>query len=351
MWLAGERIVVAQTIEDEPLCRIEPLRAHSCDEERAIALEVRRLQGLERYVDAQSGGPGKGWFRIVYGPRAGPSGRRARPARGRDRSGMVEPARLLRGRRLHPRRRRSRDRATARARRPQHLHRPLGQQRLCRRGARGRHERHLHQRLQCGSERQLPPLRSLPASEPGRGGEHAEPGRDAGPLELLPGDRRTRADARLSARPAVQPQGADEARRLLRPAADRQPHADRGRPHERAGARAGADDRGSPPLPARLEPHRHRGKLDRRRASGPLPDRRLRLGHARRRLRPGGEDPPLSPLPRSRPLLRRRPRDRHRRVLLPPRPVAAEPGRLPVPGLSQRCRVPAASGPASAAST
>jgi microsomal dipeptidase-like Zn-dependent dipeptidase len=69
MWMAGERIVVAQTIEDEPLCRIEPLRAHTCNEERAIALEVRRLQALERYVDAQSGGPGKGWFRIVYGPR------------------------------------------------------------------------------------------------------------------------------------------------------------------------------------------------------------------------------------------------------------------------------------------
>jgi hypothetical protein len=68
MWMAGERIVVAQTIEDEPLCRIEPVRAHSCNEEHTIALEVRRLRGLERYVDAQSGGPGKGWFRIVSGP-------------------------------------------------------------------------------------------------------------------------------------------------------------------------------------------------------------------------------------------------------------------------------------------
>ena len=33
-----------------------------------IKLEIRRLKGLERYVDAQSGGPGKGWFRIVRGP-------------------------------------------------------------------------------------------------------------------------------------------------------------------------------------------------------------------------------------------------------------------------------------------
>jgi hypothetical protein len=67
--MAGERIVVAQTIEDEPLCRIEPRRSHSCDEFRTIALEVRRLRGLERYVDAQSGGPGEGWLRIVSGPR------------------------------------------------------------------------------------------------------------------------------------------------------------------------------------------------------------------------------------------------------------------------------------------
>jgi hypothetical protein len=69
MWMAGERIVVAQVVEDEPLCRIEPVRAHSCDEFRAIALGVRRLRGLERYVDAQSGGPGEGWLRIVSGPR------------------------------------------------------------------------------------------------------------------------------------------------------------------------------------------------------------------------------------------------------------------------------------------
>jgi Membrane dipeptidase (Peptidase family M19) len=68
-WKAGERLVVAQTVEDEPLCRLEPRRSHSCDETRTIKLEVRRLKRLERYVDAQSGGPGRGWFRIVRSPR------------------------------------------------------------------------------------------------------------------------------------------------------------------------------------------------------------------------------------------------------------------------------------------
>jgi Membrane dipeptidase (Peptidase family M19) len=68
-WKAGERLVVAQTVEDEPLCRLEPRRSHSCDETHTIKLEIRRLERLERYVDAQSGGPGRGWFRIVRTPR------------------------------------------------------------------------------------------------------------------------------------------------------------------------------------------------------------------------------------------------------------------------------------------
>ncbi len=67
-WAAGERLVVAQTVEDEPLCRLEQLRSHSCDEMQTIELEIRRLRALQRYVDAQSGGPGRGWFRIVRSP-------------------------------------------------------------------------------------------------------------------------------------------------------------------------------------------------------------------------------------------------------------------------------------------
>ena len=62
------RLTVAQTIEDEPLCEIQPLRSHSCDETRTIKLEVERLRALQHYVDAQAGGPGRGWFRLVYNP-------------------------------------------------------------------------------------------------------------------------------------------------------------------------------------------------------------------------------------------------------------------------------------------
>ncbi len=67
-WRSGMRLMVANTSEDEPLCRIEPRRSHSCDEERSIALQVRNLRHLQRYVDAQFGGPGRGFFRLVYSP-------------------------------------------------------------------------------------------------------------------------------------------------------------------------------------------------------------------------------------------------------------------------------------------
>jgi microsomal dipeptidase-like Zn-dependent dipeptidase len=67
-WKAGERLVVAQTVEDDELCRVEPLLSHSCDETATIALEVRRLRELENYVDAQSGGPGQGFLEVVTNP-------------------------------------------------------------------------------------------------------------------------------------------------------------------------------------------------------------------------------------------------------------------------------------------
>jgi microsomal dipeptidase-like Zn-dependent dipeptidase len=68
-WRAGMRMVVAQTADDEPLCRLEPRRAvKTCSETASILAQIRTLKGLQDYVDAQSGGPGKGWFRLVYSP-------------------------------------------------------------------------------------------------------------------------------------------------------------------------------------------------------------------------------------------------------------------------------------------
>ncbi len=68
-WRGGLRLVVAQTVEDEPLCEIEPKKAHGCDETETLLTEVGRLRALQDYVDAQAGGRGRGFFRIVRGPR------------------------------------------------------------------------------------------------------------------------------------------------------------------------------------------------------------------------------------------------------------------------------------------
>ena len=67
-WMAGERLVVAMTVEDHPLCVIEPRKTHDCDETHTIELEVAQLAAMQDYIDAQSGGPGLGWFRLVYDP-------------------------------------------------------------------------------------------------------------------------------------------------------------------------------------------------------------------------------------------------------------------------------------------
>ena len=67
-WMGGLRLTTAQLVEDQPLCEIEPRRSHSCDETATIELELAELHSLENYVDAQSGGPGKGWLRLVTNP-------------------------------------------------------------------------------------------------------------------------------------------------------------------------------------------------------------------------------------------------------------------------------------------
>jgi Membrane dipeptidase (Peptidase family M19) len=67
-WEAGERLVVAQTVDDAPLCRLEPQRLNVCDETSSIENQIRELRAMQDYIDAQYGGPGHGWFRLVYSP-------------------------------------------------------------------------------------------------------------------------------------------------------------------------------------------------------------------------------------------------------------------------------------------
>jgi hypothetical protein len=67
-WMGGERIFVNLFVENHALCALYPHRRNSCNEMDSVRLQAKDLRALERYIDAQEGGPGKGWFRIVSDP-------------------------------------------------------------------------------------------------------------------------------------------------------------------------------------------------------------------------------------------------------------------------------------------
>jgi microsomal dipeptidase-like Zn-dependent dipeptidase len=67
-WRGGLRVFVNLLVDNAVLCRVYPLKRNSCNEMDGIRLQARRIRELEEYVDAQYGGPGRGWLRIVTDP-------------------------------------------------------------------------------------------------------------------------------------------------------------------------------------------------------------------------------------------------------------------------------------------
>ncbi|MEO7198502.1 MAG: hypothetical protein ABIZ50_08520 [Solirubrobacterales bacterium] len=67
-WLGGERLMVSDLVENGVLCRVYPFKKNSCNEMDAVRLQAKRMYELQDYIDAQAGGPGKGFFRIVSNP-------------------------------------------------------------------------------------------------------------------------------------------------------------------------------------------------------------------------------------------------------------------------------------------
>ena len=71
-WQAGLRIFVTNLVENETLCSLvrntkgKPLQ--NCNEMESAVSQIDYIKQLENYIDAQEGGPGKGWFRIVTSP-------------------------------------------------------------------------------------------------------------------------------------------------------------------------------------------------------------------------------------------------------------------------------------------
>ena len=65
---SGLRMMTTLLVENGFLCKAYPLKGNSCNEMDSVRLQAQRLREFERYIDAQSGGPGEGWFRIVTDP-------------------------------------------------------------------------------------------------------------------------------------------------------------------------------------------------------------------------------------------------------------------------------------------
>jgi len=67
-WRGGQRLFVNLLVENGQLCTVYPLKRNSCDEMDSVRLQAKQMRLFERYIDAQSGGPGKGWYQIVTDP-------------------------------------------------------------------------------------------------------------------------------------------------------------------------------------------------------------------------------------------------------------------------------------------
>ncbi len=67
-WMAGLRVMVTQLVENEGLCTLMSQRRNPCNDMASVRVQAADLRGLQDYIDAQSGGPGKGFFRIVTNP-------------------------------------------------------------------------------------------------------------------------------------------------------------------------------------------------------------------------------------------------------------------------------------------
>ncbi|MDQ1704909.1 MAG: hypothetical protein QOF18_1275, partial [Frankiaceae bacterium] len=67
-WRGGLRMFTNLLVDNGVLCELYPYKKNSCNEMDGVRLQAKRLHEFERYIDAQSGGPGEGWFRIVKDP-------------------------------------------------------------------------------------------------------------------------------------------------------------------------------------------------------------------------------------------------------------------------------------------
>ena len=261
-WRSGLRLMVTDLVENRALCELYPFKQNNCNEMASAYQQVKDMQALQDYIDAQFGGPGKGFFRLVSNSAEARQGDQRRQARrgARDRG--------VRGARLRPVQRhaevryrpdRPRARQALRRRRPLDVPRAQVRQRARRHEVRQRG--HGRAREHGQQVRHRPVLDRRPLRRPGSR-QHADPDRrPGGPADLdavrarahpaaVPGPA-----AGLSPGTALQPEGPDRPRRARDPLDDAQGDDRRDRPPEHEGAAAGPDDPRVGGLPGRdLEP-------------------------------------------------------------------------------------------------
>lgn len=66
--LGGMKLLVNHLVHNEILCQINPQKENDCDPNESIELQIQRMYEMQNYIDAQAGGPGKGFFQIVTSP-------------------------------------------------------------------------------------------------------------------------------------------------------------------------------------------------------------------------------------------------------------------------------------------
>jgi hypothetical protein len=71
-WLGGLRLLVVLFVDNEALCDAMTIRDPAppgfCNDMESVRQQNQDLEDFEDYIDAQNGGPGKGWLRIVTSP-------------------------------------------------------------------------------------------------------------------------------------------------------------------------------------------------------------------------------------------------------------------------------------------
>ncbi|WP_188111244.1 peptidase [Nocardioides antri] len=67
-WRGGQRLFVNLLVENNKMCQLYPIKHNSCDDMDSIRLQAKDMYEFQDYVDAQFGGPGLGFYRIVRTP-------------------------------------------------------------------------------------------------------------------------------------------------------------------------------------------------------------------------------------------------------------------------------------------